>query len=191
MCGRRLRQAAHSPKCWLSGVGRLKFRGSTLRPNKLHLPARDTPRKSRSFVKPMPWHFHSPIVGLMPPPWRWSFFVPEPAKGVAEMARVVRPGGAVAAYAWDMLGGGFPMTPILSEVRALGKETVGPPSAEASRMESLRELWGNAGTWKRWRRARLRCSGRLRISMTSGRQVPVPGLSVQRSTRCLVTKWKR
>ena len=45
-----------------------------LRPNKLHLPARDTPRKSRSFVKPMPWHSHSPIVGLMPPPWRWSFF---------------------------------------------------------------------------------------------------------------------
>jgi len=37
------------------------------------------------------------------------------------------------------------MTPILSEVRALGKETVGPPSVEASRMESLRELWGNAG----------------------------------------------
>ena len=40
------------------------------------------------------------------------FFVPEPAKGVAEMARVVRPGGTVAAYAWDMLGGGFPLEPI-------------------------------------------------------------------------------
>ena len=36
------------------------------------------------------------------------FFVPDPAKGVAEMARVVRPGGIVAAYAWDMAGGGFP-----------------------------------------------------------------------------------
>jgi ubiquinone/menaquinone biosynthesis C-methylase UbiE len=33
------------------------------------------------------------------------FFVPEPIKGVAEMARVVRPGGTVAAYAWDILGG--------------------------------------------------------------------------------------
>jgi ubiquinone/menaquinone biosynthesis C-methylase UbiE len=30
------------------------------------------------------------------------FFVPDPAKGVAEMARVVRPGGIVAAYAWDV-----------------------------------------------------------------------------------------
>jgi len=34
------------------------------------------------------------------------FFVPEPAKGVAEMVRVVGPGGTVATYAWDMEGGG-------------------------------------------------------------------------------------
>jgi hypothetical protein len=34
--------------------------------------------------------------------------VPEPAQGVADMARVVAPGGTVAAYAWDMEGGGFP-----------------------------------------------------------------------------------
>jgi SAM-dependent methyltransferase len=73
------------------------------------------------------------------------FFVPEPARGVAEMARVVGAGGVVAAYAWDMLGGGFPMTPILEEVRALGKETQGPPSVEASRMDSLRKLWSDAG----------------------------------------------
>lgn len=36
------------------------------------------------------------------------FFVPEPARGVAEMARVVRPGGVVAAYVWDVMGGGLP-----------------------------------------------------------------------------------
>ena len=34
------------------------------------------------------------------------FFVPDPTKGVAEMARVVRPGGTVATYVWDMMGGG-------------------------------------------------------------------------------------
>ena len=38
--------------------------------------------------------------------------VPDRAKAVAEMARVVRPGGTVATYMWDLNGGGFPMEPI-------------------------------------------------------------------------------
>jgi ubiquinone/menaquinone biosynthesis C-methylase UbiE len=73
------------------------------------------------------------------------FFVPDPAKGVAEMARVVRPGGIVAAYAWDLLGGGFPNEPIQAELRAMGVVPMRPPSPTASRMEVLRELWSNAG----------------------------------------------
>src|SRR4051812_36576821 len=44
------------------------------------------------------------------------FFVADPATGVAEMARVVRPGGIVAAYAWDMIGGGFPSEALHGEV---------------------------------------------------------------------------
>jgi SAM-dependent methyltransferase len=32
-------------------------------------------------------------------------FLPEPGRGVAEMARVARPGGAVAAYVWDYAEG--------------------------------------------------------------------------------------
>src|SRR6516165_1381638 len=65
------------------------------------------------------------------------FFVPDPAKSVAEMARVVRPGGIVAAYAWDMLGGGFTLEPIRIEMRAMGLTVVNPPSPEASRIETL------------------------------------------------------
>src|SRR6478672_3286029 len=73
------------------------------------------------------------------------FFVPDPSKGVAEMARVVRPGGTIAAYAWDILGGGFPLEPIRIEMQAMGVEIAQPPSPGASRIEALRELWRTAG----------------------------------------------
>ena len=73
------------------------------------------------------------------------FFVPDPAKGVAEMTRVVRPGGAVAAYAWDILGGGFTLEPLRIELREMGLKPVDPPSVEASRIEAMRDLWTGAG----------------------------------------------
>ena len=73
------------------------------------------------------------------------FFVPEPAEGVAEMARVVRRGGLVAAYAWDMPGGGFPFHTAHRELRALGFTPHLPPRAEVSHTEALRALWEGAG----------------------------------------------
>jgi SAM-dependent methyltransferase len=73
------------------------------------------------------------------------FFVPEPARGVAEMVRVVGPGGTVAAYAWDMVGGGFPMEPFQAEMRAMGRAPPRPPSYDASRIDALRDLWTGAG----------------------------------------------
>lgn len=73
------------------------------------------------------------------------FFVPHPARGVAEMARVVTPGGIVAAYAWDLLGGGFPYNALQDEVRALGFPVPVPPSPDASRIDVMRELWTGAG----------------------------------------------
>ncbi len=72
-------------------------------------------------------------------------FVPEPGKGVAEMRRVVKPGGMVAAYMWDMTGGGFPLEPLLASMRAMGCATPRPPQLEASRMEAMRDLWRAAG----------------------------------------------
>jgi ubiquinone/menaquinone biosynthesis C-methylase UbiE len=73
------------------------------------------------------------------------FFVPDPAKSVTEMARVVRPGGTVASYAWDMDGGGFPYDSILAAMRDMGLTPLAPPSADASRMDALRDLWADAG----------------------------------------------
>lgn len=72
-------------------------------------------------------------------------FVTDPAKGIAEMVRVVRPGGTVAAYMWDMLGGGNPIDPILVEIRAMGLTRPTAPQMEASGMQALRDLWTGAG----------------------------------------------
>jgi SAM-dependent methyltransferase len=73
------------------------------------------------------------------------FFVPDPARGVAEMARVVRRGGAVTAYAWDMDGGGFPYHALQSAMRDMSLAVPAPPSPGASRADGMRDLWSAAG----------------------------------------------
>ena len=73
------------------------------------------------------------------------FFVPDPVKGVAEMTRVVCPGGIVTAYAWDMFGGGFPYEALHAELRALSVAVPRPPSPDASRIDVMRDLWAGAG----------------------------------------------
>lgn len=73
------------------------------------------------------------------------FFVPRPIEGVIEMARVVRPGGVVGAYAWDMPGGGFPWEPVLAELRAADKAYPTAPNNEVSAVDAFRGLWAEAG----------------------------------------------
>ena len=73
------------------------------------------------------------------------FFVPDPAKGVAEMLRVVKPGGLVSAYVWDILAGGFPLVAIQEQMRAMGHTPMLPPSPEVSRKQVLHETWVAAG----------------------------------------------
>ncbi len=73
------------------------------------------------------------------------FFVPDPEKGVAEMCRVVRPGGLVSAYTWDILEGGFPYDALFEGLREHGMEPMLPPSSPASRMQATLDLWQGAG----------------------------------------------
>jgi SAM-dependent methyltransferase len=71
-------------------------------------------------------------------------FVPDPAKGVAEMVRVVRPGGWVTAYVWDDESGGSPTEPLQTAIVLEGGSDVKPPSTAASYMDRLLGLWTGA-----------------------------------------------
>lgn len=73
------------------------------------------------------------------------FFVPDPARGLAEMRRVVRPGGLVCAYLWDFSTGGFPFEPIQAEQRAMGMSPAQPPSVAVAAMSALQDSFTAAG----------------------------------------------
>jgi ubiquinone/menaquinone biosynthesis C-methylase UbiE len=68
-------------------------------------------------------------------------FLTDPGKAVAEMARVVRPGGWVGTYMWDVPGGGTPVHPIYVAMESLGMPSPRPPGAEVSRRDAMRALW--------------------------------------------------
>ena len=61
------------------------------------------------------------------------------------MARVVCPGGIVAAYGWDLEGGGFPYEALWAEMRGMGVAVPLPPSPGAAGIDTLRDLWKGAG----------------------------------------------
>ena len=76
------------------------------------------------------------------------FFVPNPLVGVKEMVRVVKSGGSISAYVWDVYGGGLPVEIVHFGLRKMGIEYPIPPSAEASKIHNLNELWLVAGLTK-------------------------------------------
>ncbi|MDQ7747311.1 class I SAM-dependent methyltransferase [Hydrogenophaga pseudoflava] len=73
------------------------------------------------------------------------FFLSDPRQGIRELVRVTRPGGTIAAYHWDMAGGGFPLQPVLDAARADGYEPQKPPSVWAASLQASEELWQQAG----------------------------------------------
>jgi SAM-dependent methyltransferase len=72
-------------------------------------------------------------------------FVPDPLQAVREMARVVRPGGMVAAYMWDIPGGGLPNRAMHGALQSIGLPSPLPPGADASRQDSMQGFWQQAG----------------------------------------------
>ncbi len=72
-------------------------------------------------------------------------FLPDPARAVAEMSRVVRAGGWVATYMWDIPGGGSPTTTIYTAMESLGSALPVRPNPAASRLEDMHGFWEMAG----------------------------------------------
>ena len=72
-------------------------------------------------------------------------FMPDPLHGVSEMVRVVRPGGLVAGYTWNLDGGGFPYEAVHRAFLARGLKAPSPPHPEAGNADELARLWAAAG----------------------------------------------
>jgi ubiquinone/menaquinone biosynthesis C-methylase UbiE len=72
-------------------------------------------------------------------------FLPNPKKAIAEMTRVVRPGGWVATYMWDVSGGGVPCDPIYVALESMGLSSVRPPNPGVSKQEAMQQLWKKVG----------------------------------------------
>jgi SAM-dependent methyltransferase len=72
-------------------------------------------------------------------------FIPDRLRGLAEMSRVVRPGGLVAGYVWDFAGEHGPNQPIRSGMVQIGAEVRRQSGAEATSTAALNSLFGQAG----------------------------------------------
>lgn len=72
-------------------------------------------------------------------------FMQDPVTGLAEMARVTRPGGQVAACVWDLAGNRSPLSPFWSAARRLDPRVEDESQRAGAREGHLAELALEAG----------------------------------------------
>lgn len=72
-------------------------------------------------------------------------FIEEPPKAIAELKRVVRGGGTIATYIWDITGGGHSQQPIRDAIKAMGITAAPGRNDDITRRDSLEELFQSAG----------------------------------------------
>lgn len=72
-------------------------------------------------------------------------FMQDPVAGIAEMARVTRPGGTIAACVWDAGTQRSPLSPFWAAVQKLGLDEAGEVDRPGVREGQLAELFEAAG----------------------------------------------
>lgn len=72
-------------------------------------------------------------------------FIPERSDAMAEMRRVTRVGGIVAAYVWEFSEELSPSGPLRRAMRRFGAQVPAIPGASDSRIDSLRSLFQQTG----------------------------------------------
>lgn len=72
-------------------------------------------------------------------------FVPEPMLAAAEMRRVVRVGGLVAAYVWDFAQERSPSGPLRSAMKRLGIPVPAIPGTQGTSLDALQSLFHTVG----------------------------------------------
>ena len=79
-------------------------------------------------------------------------YLSDPNKAVSEMVRVVRPGGWVATYVWDVPGAGTPVHPIYVAMESLGMPAPRPPGPPRAPPRRGAARWRRSGPSGRRRR---------------------------------------
>ncbi|MDQ3691546.1 MAG: class I SAM-dependent methyltransferase [Chloroflexota bacterium] len=72
-------------------------------------------------------------------------FMSDPVAGLAEMRRVTRPGGVIAACVWDLAGGRAPLSPFWKAARGLDPQVADESQLAGAREGHLTELFQAAG----------------------------------------------